>query len=271
MSTYDDIVYNNVKLCNRLQFYSPDYIRTCNELHEACLLSQFFILTISKLKAVNNNKSFYHLTLILSGDISLNPGPVDKHHPPNLKECDKFKIKGLHLPHLNVNSLLPKIDELRYIVKLSNAAVMGTTESKLDDCILDSEIQTNNYQILRCDRNRKGGRVACYVRNNLSYIKKDFLPEEIENIFFETLLPKTKPITVRIIYRPPNQNNLLQTLNENFAKLDTLKKELYILGDFNINLYQNQNHIGCKNNNLVSATASIMMSRVIFNFAQCLA
>ena len=49
------------------------------------------------------------------------------------------------------------------------------------------------------------------------------------------------PITVGIIYQPPNQSNFLQTLNENFGKLDTLKKELYILGDFNINLYQNQN------------------------------
>ena len=71
-STYDNIVYNNVKLCNRLQFYSPDYIRTCNELHEACLLSQFCILTISK--AINNDKSFYRLILILPGDIS--PGLV---------------------------------------------------------------------------------------------------------------------------------------------------------------------------------------------------
>ena len=70
------------------------------------------------------------------------------------------------------------------------------------------------------------------------------------------LLPKTKPITAEIIYRPCNQNNFLQTLNENFAKLDTLKKELYILGDFNINLYQNQNYTGCKNNTLVSTTVS---------------
>ena len=36
LSTYDDIVYNSLKLCNRLQFYSLDYIRTCNVLHEAC-------------------------------------------------------------------------------------------------------------------------------------------------------------------------------------------------------------------------------------------
>ena len=85
LSSYDDAVYNNVKLCNRLQFYSPDYIRTCKELNKACLLSQFSILTISKLKAINN-KFFYCLILILSGDISLNSGPVYNHHLPNLKE-----------------------------------------------------------------------------------------------------------------------------------------------------------------------------------------
>ena len=139
------------------------------------------------------------MILILSGDISLNPGPVSNHHLPNLKEWDKFKIKGVHLPHLKVNSLLPKIDEFRYIAKLSNTAIIGIIESKVGNCILDSEIQVDNYQILRFDRNRKGGGVACYVRNDLSYIKKDFFSEEIENIFFEILLLKTKPITVGII------------------------------------------------------------------------
>ena len=162
------------------------------------------------------------MILILPGYISLNPGPVYNHHPPNLKEWDKFKIKGLHLLHLIVNSLL--------MINLdSNADVIGITESKLYDCILDSEIQIDNYQILRCDRNRKGRGVACYVRNDLSYIEKNFFPEEIENIFFEILLLKTKPITVRIIYRRPNQNNFLQTLNEKFAKLDTLKKNYTFL------------------------------------------
>ena len=124
---------------------------------------------------------------------------------------------------MNVNSLLPKIDELRYVAKLSNAAVIGITESKLNYCIIDSEIQIDNYQKLRCDRNRKAGGVACYVRNDLSYIEKDFFLEEIENIFFEILLPKTKPITVGIIYRPTNQNNFQQTLKV-FPNLILLKK-----------------------------------------------
>ena len=87
----------------------------------------------------------------------------------------------------------------RYIAKLSNAAVIGITESKLNNYILDSEIQIDSYQILRCGKNRKGGGVACYVRNDMSYIEKDPFPEEIENIFFEILLLKTKVITVGII------------------------------------------------------------------------
>ena len=146
--------------------------------------------------------------LILLGDINLNLGAVYDHHPPNLKEGDVFKIKELHLLDLNINSLLSKIDELRYIAKPSDAAVIGISESKLDNYILDSEIQIDNYQILRCDRNRKEGGVFCYVRNDRSYIEKDFFPEE------------------GIINQPPNASNFLQTLNENFAKFDTLKKRI---------------------------------------------
>ena len=41
-----------------------------------------------------------------------------------MTECDIFKTKGLHLMHLN-NSLLPKINELRHMGRLNNAAVIG--------------------------------------------------------------------------------------------------------------------------------------------------
>ena len=48
--------------------------------------------------------------------------------------------------------------------------------------------------------------------------------------FFETLLSKTRPITD--YERPSNKGNILQTLNENFAKLHTLKNELCIIDKF---------------------------------------
>ena len=148
--------------------------------------------------------------------------------------------------------MLPKIDELRNIAKLSNAAVIGIGESKLDDSVLSSEIHIDNYNTLRCDRNRHGGGVVCYIRNDLSYDVKSFFPPEIENIFFEILLPNTKPIIVGIIYRPPSQSEFLEIINTHFSKLDTNNNEIYILGDFNINLYLNNSYIFQKNNLLQS-------------------
>ena len=68
------------------------------------------------------------MALLLSGDINLNSGLVAR---PEL-----FNNTGLHLIHLNVNSLLPKIDKLCNAAKCSNAAVIGITETKLDNTCL---------------------------------------------------------------------------------------------------------------------------------------
>ena len=80
-----------------------------------------------------------------------------------------------------------------------------------------SEIQIDEYDLLRCDRNRHGGGVACYIRNELSYNVKSYFPKDTENIFFEILLLNTKPIVVGTIYRLPNQTNFMETLNENLS------------------------------------------------------
>ena len=71
------------------------------------------------------------MSLLLSGDINLYLGPVTRHQLKNPK-FEAFNKKGLRLIHLNINSLLPKIDELRNIAKRSNAAVIGLTKTKLD-------------------------------------------------------------------------------------------------------------------------------------------
>ena len=76
-------------------------------------------------------------------------------------------------------------------VKLSNAVVIRITEPKIYSYILNSEIQVDNYQVLRFDRNIKGALVTSYIRTDLSYTENNVFPEEIENIFFEILPPST--------------------------------------------------------------------------------
>ena len=78
-----------------------------------------------------NNSSFIHILLILPGDITLNPGPVYNNQSLDVNEWNVFRSKGIHLIHLNVNSLLPNIDEICYRAERTKAPVIGITESKL--------------------------------------------------------------------------------------------------------------------------------------------
>ena len=103
----------------------------------------YLTLLISQKIKVSYHLSFYKLLILLSGDVSQNPGPCQVN-----SLWSPFKLRGLHFLHLNINSLFPKIDELREISKKTNAAFIGITETKLDSSILNPEIRINNYVLL---------------------------------------------------------------------------------------------------------------------------
>ena len=102
--------------------------------------------------------------------------------------------KGLHF--LNINSLLPKIDELKYIANQAKAVIIGLVESKLDHTVPDLEVNLPGYDLLRCDRNRNGGGVACYMRKDFCF--RPLNCKKTENIIFDILLLKSKPITIGV-------------------------------------------------------------------------
>ena len=92
--------------------------------------------------------------------------------------------------HLNINSTVSKIYELRIIARKSRTSVIGITESKLDETILDEEINIDGYELARSDRNRHGGGVVCFIRNDVSFNVRGDFSSEIENIFLDIFLPK---------------------------------------------------------------------------------
>ena len=125
-----------IRSCSKHEFFTFDYIDTCenSQLLETQLTTNHF--SISKLKYENLN-SFSRLLLLLSGNISLNPDPVQQGTLQCLNEWNVFKNRGLHFIQLNINSLLPKIEEFCFIAKSTNAAVLGICESKLDASVLE--------------------------------------------------------------------------------------------------------------------------------------
>ena len=188
-------------------------------------------------------------------DISLNPGPIQNNY---LKEnWEVFRSRGLQFIHLNINSLLPKINELKEIVKISNPTVIGITETKLDNLIGDSEISIDGYCAIQRDQNRKGRGAICYATNKICYNTKNCISNEIENIFVELLIPKTKPITVGIVYKPPDQTRFLEILSNSLNSLNMLSEEWHILGDLNINLYHNGSTLGEENKNIIKGANKV--------------
>ena len=59
--------------------------------------------------------------------------------------------------HLNVNSLLPKIEELRTLAFNTNVSVLLITETKLDNTVSNDELKIDSYSLLRSDRKKNVG------------------------------------------------------------------------------------------------------------------
>ena len=134
--------------------------------------------------------------------------------------------KRLHFIHIKINSSLSKKSEIRCTPNKTKAAIIGITESKLHHTVPNSEVNFPGYDILRCDRNRNGGGVACYIRKDFCFKARTLHSKEIENLVFDILLPKSKPITIGVFYRPPNQAEFMDLMVEKLSNLNLKDNEM---------------------------------------------
>ena len=111
------VPFNNVSVIMNLKNSPTNEFFTIKVLHITYKINEFStkmhlkLLTINKMK-YKSNHLYLKIALLLSGDINLNPGPITRRQL-NDPKFEAFNNTGLHLIHLNINSLLPKIDELR--------------------------------------------------------------------------------------------------------------------------------------------------------------
>ena len=78
-------------------------------------------------------------------------------------------VRGLSLYYANCRSVLPKMDELHYLVTSpSYPTIIALTETWLYSSISESEVQLPCYRLFRRDRTRQGGGVALYIYEAVS-------------------------------------------------------------------------------------------------------
>ena len=69
--------YDEINVCSRSHFFTIELINKFESLYSSHLQLQSIFLSVSQLMYRTSN-SYYQLLLLLSGDISLNPGPFHK-------------------------------------------------------------------------------------------------------------------------------------------------------------------------------------------------
>ena len=145
-------------------------------------------------------------------------------------------INSVTIGHLNVRSLLPKIHEVQFLLHISNFDVLCINESWLDDNIPIQEISIPGYNLLTKHRNRHGGGIIVYIKNELKYCRRlDLELFDLECIWIQ-LYCRGQHMLICSMYRPPSANN---EYYENI--LDVLEKACaeqcitLLVGDLNIN------------------------------------
>ena len=158
----------------------------------------------------------------------------------------------MSLFHINTCSLSKNIEELEYLLDKTKIDfdVIGISESRIkkDKSPINS-INLKVYSHESCPTESASGGTLLYISNNLSYKPRNDLciykSTELESTFIEILSQKKTNVIVCCIYRHPHMS--LNEFNDYYINnlLDKLSKEnktVFLLGDFNIDLLNYDQH-----------------------------
>ena len=112
-------------------------------------------------------------------------------------------MNRLLIDNLSINSISNNFDQLKFLVR-GKVDILVITETKLDSTFPTSQFLIGGYnEPYRFDRNRNGGDVLIYVREDITDHK---LSHDIKGIFVELNLRKNKWLLFGS-YHPPSQSD----------------------------------------------------------------
>ena len=128
------------------------------------------------------------------------------------------------------------MDELRHTIHQYDIDCLSINESMLDNTIHDTEVNINGFSIFRKDRDRNGGGVVLYVKENLSpcILNGTFSTECV----WVKVKTKNQYILIGSLYRPPSApvvyyDNIINDLEF----VSCFNYDIILMGDINYNCY----------------------------------
>ena len=157
--------------------------------------------------------------------------------------CGKFSFLNV-----NIRSLSKKLEKLKECIKTlsKDFSIIGLSETHLKEKPNDV-YNLSGYNIEYMNRvGREKGGVCMYVSDKINYkLRKDLCHanSNYESCFIEIECHNAKNIVVGVIYRAHTSiDNFIGDIDPVFKKLNDEKKQIYIMGDFNIDLLKVDDH-----------------------------
>ena len=183
-----------------------------------------------------HNPSYGFLLLLLSGDVSVNPGPAS----------------SIKISSTNVQSLHNKSASIQSFIRDNCVDCFLMSETWLTESDTESHLRELTPEGFRLhhetrgawsqDPRRRGGGVGCFVSERLN---SSLFSSNHFSSFQYIITPvdfckiRTNLVT---IYRPPKSPSFLDQLQTLFSELISMKSSFIITGDFNIHLDVADNH-----------------------------
>lgn len=146
-----------------------------------------------------------------------------------------FKARSrLGIIHLNVRSLLPKLDPVKIWPKHSHTDILVLSKTWLNKSITDKDIAIEGYNVFHCDCPKKGGGIAIYIKNKFHAIILSLISfsRQLEILALKLELLKVHFITVAGCYRSSSASSeALSSLSKWLSTLDF--NDILLVGDFN--------------------------------------
>ena len=152
--------------------------------------------------------------------------------------------------HINIRGLPKHFDDLsEYLLSLNMLfSVVAVSETWLHKSNSDLFIIPGYHFISDSREHKLGGGVGLYIQSDMSLKPRIDLQSSdnslCESVFVEIICPYGKNIIVGCLYRPPDAplNDFNRSVEDILSAISFENKLSYIMGDFNINIFNSHSH-----------------------------
>ena len=157
----------------------------------------------------------------------------------DLKMIRNANLKNVIISHLNINSLGPKINEIRELQGRCAFDVLVLSETKLDGSYKQEVLDIEGYCCIRQDKRSNSGGLLTYVSKNIPFSlgNINICNDEIECLSIELNISDEK-IMLLCMYKNPKTDPVIfkRSFDDICEKVSDTYENIVIIGDLNFNM-----------------------------------